>query len=85
MRDIKIAKIPDFIEIIGPFAFHDCFDLQEIKFGSDSKIRKFEKYCFEKTAIETISVPASVTDFCEGSFYSCNNLKSIEIPSNSNL
>ena len=63
------------------FHFIIVFDLQEIKFGTVSKIRKFENYCFENTAIETISVPASVTDFCEGSFYYCKKLKSIEISS----
>lgn len=85
VRDIKRAKIPNFIEIIGPFAFHDCFDLQEIEFEPNSKLRKFEKYSFENTAIEKICIPASVTDFCEGCFYQCKELKSIDIPANSNL
>ena len=84
-RDVEIAKIPNFIEIIGSYAFNECFKLQKVEIQNDSKLRIIEKHAFSFAFIENISIPHHVTYIGEDAFYSCYQLQRVEIPTNSEL
>lgn len=40
---------------------------------------------FSLIIIEEIYIPPKITKICKGAFHLCNNLRKIEIPTNSNL
>ena len=42
VRDIKNVKIPSFIEIIGPYSFDYCKQLEHVTFSNDSKLKIIE-------------------------------------------
>lgn len=84
-RDVEIAKIPNFIEIIGSYAFNECFKLQKVEIQNDSKLRIIGKHAFSFASIENISIPHHVTYIGEDAFYSCYQLQRVEIPTNSEL
>lgn len=85
IRNIEIAMIPSFIEIIGPFAFNGCSKLHEIEFQGESKLQKIEECAFSYSAIETFNVPSGLIEIGQNSFCSCEKLKSIKISKNSKL
>lgn len=81
VRNIEKVTIPDFIEIIGPFAFYDCKKLKEIEISDNSKLRIIEKYAFDQTLIENFTIPRNLEQFNLECF--SYNLKNISItPSN---
>lgn len=84
-RDVKTAKIPNFIEIIGPYAFEQCFDLQKVEIPNDSKLRKICKNSFSFSSIEQIFIPPHITFIGERAFFSCFQLRQVEILENSEL
>ena len=84
-RGIKMVKIPDFIEIIAPYAFHKCKKLRHVEFAPGSKLRVIEKAAFNKSAIEKISIPPCVRQINEIAFSHCLYLRTVDIPQNSEL
>lgn len=60
-------------------SFENCISLKEVTFGND--LLTLGSYSFDNTAIESFSLPGSLTSIGEGLFASCNNLISVEIPS----
>lgn len=85
IRNIVTETVPDFIEIIGPFAFERCEELKTIKFSEDSCLKIIEKYAFLNSSIEKFSLPIHVTRICQSAFLGCLMLETIEIPFNSEL
>ena len=65
-RDVKNAKIPNFIEIIGSYAFDQCYKLQKVEISEDSKLRKIGKYSFSFSSIESIKISHHITHIDEG-------------------
>ncbi|KAK8898234.1 hypothetical protein M9Y10_000512 [Tritrichomonas musculus] len=84
VRNVETVTIPSFIEIIGPYAFAECGQIKSIEFSTDSKLRLIQKCAFFDSSIKSISIPSSVTEFCEESFNS-TNFEHIEIPDDSKL
>lgn len=50
------------------------------KYINDSRVYSIGKYAFLDSILETITIPNSVTEICEGAFYGCRSLISIKIP-----
>lgn len=85
VRNIEIAKIPDFIEIIGSYAFNSCQLLKRIEFTNNSKLRIIEKNAFDKSSIDFLFIPPTLIRIGSCAFYYCENLQRIEIADNSEL
>ena len=84
-RDIKSAKIPEFVRVIGPYAFENCTCLETIEFSDNSNLEIIEHNAFSKSSIQAISIPNTVTKIGDNCFSECKNLKKIEFSSNSKL
>lgn len=78
IRNIVTETVPDFIEIIGPFAFERCEELKTIKFSEDSCLKIIEKYAFLNSSIEKFSLPIHVTRICQSAFLGCLMLETID-------
>lgn len=50
--------IPDSVEVIDNQAFNSCSSLKYITFGSN--LERIGRFAFQKTAIESIDIPANV-------------------------
>lgn len=86
VRNIEIVKIPNFIEIIGKYAFNSCQLIQKIDISENTKLRIIDKFAFYGcTSINHIKIPLHLTSIEEGAFFSCDILRSVEIPINSEL
>ena len=76
-----IAKycIPDFINIIGEYAFCDCSMLKSIVFPKS--VNKIEEGAFSGCeSLDNIKLPNSLISIGEKAFSSCDSLKTIFIP-----
>lgn len=58
--------------------FTGCSSLKSVVFGDN--LQEFGSATFSSTAIETISIPESITLIANDSFRGCSNLTSVEIP-----
>ena len=84
-RDVSSVEIPSFIEIIGPYSFELCTNLQKVKIPNDSQIRIINRNAFAQSSIKKIKFPPHLTHIFEFAFSDCRNLKEIKIPENSEL
>lgn len=50
-----------------------------------SSIKKMSSYCFSRSSIQNITIPKSVTQICENSFFHCESLQKVEFEENSEL
>lgn len=62
-----------------------CKKLLNVDFATDSKLQTIETNLFCDSALESISIPCSVTQINENAFYNCKKLRNIKIPINSIL
>lgn len=65
-RNVKTLTLPDFIEIIDPFAFEGCFRLRKLIIQIESKLRIIKKYALSHTSIKSITFPSQLIDVEEG-------------------
>ena len=62
------------------------FALRNIKaVNIPQNIKKISSYAFSESTIESVFIPQNVSYICDNAFYDCDQLKYIEIPSNSKL
>lgn len=54
-RNVETVVIPDFVEVIGPYAFNECKKLQQVEFTENSNIRIIDKFAFEGSSIQNSS------------------------------
>lgn len=66
-RNIKNADIPDFIEIIGPYAFQNN-NVSIVSISKESKLQKIDKFAFSRSNIRAINIPSNVKIIGENSF-----------------
>ena len=85
IRNIQIAEIPDFIEIIAPNAFYECRKLETVNFSENSKLKIIDKHAFYNCIFFCITIPQHVKHIGENAFHYCWRLNAIEIPENSEL
>lgn len=86
-RYITSVTIPSTIESIGDNAFEGCYNsgdgqgLKTVVFSGESKLKTIGKHAFSSCcALESISIPSSVTKIGEGAFIYCYKLASVNIP-----
>ena len=84
-RNVEIAIIPDFIEIIGAYSFQGCNKLQQVLFQDDSKLKIIKNNAFDNSSINYINIPYNVTQIEQKAFFSCIELESVTIQENSKL
>lgn len=84
-RDVVKLTLPDFVEIIGPFAFNNCEKIGEIIISNESKLRIIEESSFCNSKIKSIYFSPHLTKICEKAFYNCNFLKDIQVDDNCEL
>lgn len=84
-RDIEKAQIPEFIRIIGPYAFECCKSLKSIEFPENSELEIIEQNAFSKSSIVNISIPEKVTKIGDNCFSECKNIEKIVFSYNSKL
>ena len=65
-RDVVNAIIPNSIEVIEQNAFDQCNKLQQIHFLSQSKLKTIEKYAFNGSSIECLTMPSSLVELKDG-------------------
>lgn len=84
-KDIEIANIPSFIEIIHERAFHTHLKLKQVNIPDDSKLREINSLAFAVcNELEKINIPPSLIKVGKDAFFQCNKLQ-IEMPDNSEL
>lgn len=60
-------------------SFSGCTSLKDVTFGKNLQILR--SYSFENTAIESLILPASLSDVSSETFADCKNLKTVTLPS----
>ena len=60
IKSAKTIEIPSFIKTIGPYAFYECDDLQQIEIPTNSELEAIEKYAFSYTSIESFTIPSKL-------------------------
>ena len=85
VRNIKIAKIPDFIEVIEPYAFENCESLRNVEFSPNSKLRIIGEDAFCNSSIEKFTIPSNICKFEEGWCKWTMKLNKIELMPNKNF
>ena len=84
-RDVEEITIPNFIEIISPYAFDFCTELEKVEFQSNSKLKIIGRGAFSKTPIDYIKIPPHVTLIDNEAFSQCKNLKQFDFSNDSEL
>jgi hypothetical protein len=74
---LESLVIPDNITMIDEYVATGCKALKTLTIGS--KVTSIGKSAFERTGLETISLPASVESLGVSAFGKCDNLKSIYV------
>lgn len=78
-RNMTRAVIPSFIKRIASHAFDECLQLKVIDFSENSQLVSIDKYAFVNSSLETISIPANVSElkdsWCAGTLH----LKNVSI------
>ncbi|EAY07389.1 Leucine Rich Repeat family protein [Trichomonas vaginalis G3] len=76
--NLKSITIPDSVTSLGQKSFALC-PITSITFGKG--LTEIPKECFYSTQLTNISIPYGITDIGDAAFGSCNNLKSVVLPS----
>ncbi len=81
---IESVTISDTIEVISNYAFSDCYNLRDIFWGENSKLKYIYPYAFKGcSSIEKITFPSEITNIYEGAFVSCDKLSNISFAGDS--
>ena len=84
-RNVEKVIIPDFIEVIGPYAFELCTKLKYIEISPNSKLKEIKNDAFSNSKIKEIFIPSTVSKIGYRAFLKCTNLTKVKILPNSNL
>ena len=80
MPKLKEIKIPDSVTKLGDYAFAFCSSLESIDGQLPVGLESIGKSCFESCiALETVTVPSSVTYIGERAFAHCAALEAVDI------
>lgn len=83
---ISEIYIPNGVEEIGDSAFLSCKNLASVKFdkkgNGNTSIKTIGDFAFESTALQSFTVPKTVTSLGINALKSCKNLKSIIFETN---
>lgn len=62
-RNISVAKVPDFIKVIGQYSFQECNCLKSIEFSKESQIETIERGAFYDSSLEQLFIPSKLKCF----------------------
>ena len=66
-HSLRSVAIPDSVEVVGEYAFSDCYELEDLQF--EAGIKKIEKGAFQWCdSLELVFIPGSVEVVGEGAF-----------------
>ena len=85
VRNIQNVKIPDFIKIIGQYAFNCCYRIQKPEISNESKLQIIEKDAFSYSSVYRFTIPSKITKIGGNAFSSCEQLQYVDIPLDSKL
>lgn len=63
-----IYTVPDTVEIIGRYAFYECYDIKEVVFPDS--LKRINAHAFEETMLQTITLPESLQYIGDNAFSS---------------
>ena len=81
MTGISEFICPKFVARIGQQAFELCGRLRSIVLGE--KLEKIEPYCFHRSGLQKIDIPASVRVIEKYAFWDCRSLSEVAFPEDS--
>jgi hypothetical protein len=74
--DATEISIPDTLEVVGSHRFWKCKSVQQISFGSNSKLCSIEDEAFALcSALDSICIPSLATRLGKSSFFLCTSLR----------
>lgn len=76
-EDNICITIPNSVTNIGKYAFHKCYYLSTVNFGSC--VEYIGKYAFSKSGITRVVLPCSIKQISDYSFYDCRVLTKLEM------
>ena len=74
-RNLERIAIPDSVSVINQGAFFYCSALREVNIPA--ALEKIPYHCFHDTAIESLTIPATVKEVDDLSFAECPNLQEL--------
>lgn len=77
---VGVVEIPDSVQTINSYAFYGCSKITLIKIGENSNLKTISSYAFSDcTVLESINIPAGVTDISYSAFRNCTKLTGITV------
>ncbi len=76
-ENLNYVRIGKSIRSIWGSAFADCWSLHGVEFEAGSELKTISGWAFYNTALDSIDVPAGVTEISEGAFSHCWRLDKI--------
>ena len=73
------------LESIGEGAFYSCSSLKSISFPEESRLKSIGGSAFMSSGLESLTIPAEVTEIGNAAFMSCTLLAEVEFASGSKL
>lgn len=73
------------LESIGEGAFYSCSSLKSISFPEESRLKSIGGSAFMSSGLESLTIPAEVTEIGNAAFMSCSSLAEVEFASGSKL
>lgn len=71
---IETFKFNSFCSGVGDYAFSGCRNLKSVTFNTE--VRSIGMYAFEGTALESVTLPITISSVGKSAFTGCNSLKS---------
>lgn len=71
VENLNYVRIGKSIQSIWGSAFADCWSLHGVDFEDGSELKTIDGWAFYNTALDSIDVPAGVTEISEGAFAHC--------------
>ena len=79
-HNIREVRLPDTVEKIGGFAFHDCYNLTNV--NMPSSLRELEMSIFADTGVKEIELPEGMTQIDDYAFCYSYRLEKVTLPDN---
>ena len=79
MTNLKTVILPDYVQVIGPFAFSCCYNLTSVQLGS--RTLAIGDHAFEAcTSLTDINLPEGLLYIDYEAFKSCESLEAVTLP-----
>ena len=82
---ITSITIPDSVTDIEHSAFYGCFNLEEVNFGTNPKVKTLRQAVFSRSGLTSVTIPKSIEIIGESAFFTCEELTSVAFEAGSQL